>query len=93
MATEKDEKTAETTKEKTEKKVKEPKEPKAEKKVTIKLPKTKEKTGPLFVSVNERTFLIQRGVSVSVPECVAEEIARSERAEDEALEFEEAART
>lgn len=65
--------------------------PKGEKKVTIRLPRSKENAGPVFVSVNERTFLIQRGVPVEVPECVAEVIATSERYEEEAVEFELAA--
>ncbi|MBR7034072.1 MAG: hypothetical protein IKI03_10640 [Clostridia bacterium] len=66
-------------------------EPKGEKMVTIKLPKSTENAGPVFVSVNERTFLIQRGVPVDVPASVAEVIATSERYEDEATEYELAA--
>ena len=65
--------------------------PEGERKVTIKLPKSKENAGPVFVSVNERTFLIQRGVAVDVPKCVAEAIATSERYADEATEYELAA--
>lgn len=64
----------------------------AEKKVTIKLPRLKENNGPLFVSVNERTFLIQRGVPVDVPECVAEVIAEADRLEEMADEYDLARR-
>ena len=64
----------------------------AEKKVTIRLPRSKEDQGDLFVSVNERTYLIKRGVPVTVPESVAEVIATSERLADEASDFEIAAR-
>lgn len=62
-----------------------------EKKVTIRLPKQKDK-GDMFVSVNERTFLVKRGVPVTVPESVAEVIATSERYEEEAEEFDEKVR-
>lgn len=42
-----------------------------EKKVTIMLPYDANE-GDVFVSVNARTWLIQRGVQVEVPKCVAE---------------------
>ena len=61
-----------------------------EKLVTIRLPKTKERQDDVFVSVNERTWQIKRGVAVEVPECVAEVIANSEKAEEERWAFEEA---
>lgn len=77
-----------TAKEVKEEKIEAPAEPAGEKRVTIRIPKSKEKSGDVFVSVNERTFLIQRGVPVSVPECVAEVIATSERYEEEATEYE-----
>ena len=59
--------------------------PAEEKKVRIRLPHGRDKAhdGPLFVSVNDRTWLIQRGVEVEVPECCAEIIRQSERAEEE----------
>ncbi|MBQ1502382.1 MAG: hypothetical protein IIZ35_00105 [Clostridia bacterium] len=66
--------------------------PEEEKKVTIRLPRSKDEQSDVFVSVNERTFLIKRGVPVTVPESVAEVIATSERAEEEATDFEIAAR-
>ena len=63
-----------------------------EKKVTIRLPRSKEDQGDVFVSVNERTYLIKRGVPVVVPESVAEVISTSERAAEEAEDFDLAAR-
>ena len=65
--------------------------PEEEKKVTIRLPRSKDEQSDVVVSVNERTFLIKRGVPVTVPESVAEVIATSERAEEEATDFEIAA--
>ena len=63
-----------------------------EKKVMIRLPRSKEQSGGVFVSVNERTFLIQRGVPVTVPASVAEVIATSERYAEEAEKFDESVR-
>lgn len=60
-----------------------------EKKVLIRIPKTRAEQGDVFVSVNERTWLIQRGVEVEVPECVAEVLRNKERMEEEAFAFEE----
>lgn len=57
--------------------------------VTIKLPREKNK-GAEFVSVNEKTWLIQRGVEVEVPACVAEVLRHKEEMEAEAEAFEEA---
>ena len=49
-----------------------------EKMVKIRIPKTKANQEDVFVSVNERTWLVQRGVEVEVPECVAEVIRHAE---------------
>ncbi|MBP3468257.1 MAG: hypothetical protein J6K26_01920, partial [Lachnospiraceae bacterium] len=49
-----------------------------EKTVKIKLPRMRKEDGDVFVSVNERTWLIQRGVEVEVPECVAEVLKHQE---------------
>ena len=60
-----------------------------EKKVTITLPRVrgqKEDEG-VFVSVNERTWLIKRGVPVEVPECVASVLHNAELMEEEAERF------
>lgn len=58
-----------------------------EKMVKIKLFKDKEKyKDDVFVGVNGRTWLIQRGVEVEVPECVAEVLANAERQRKQAEE-------
>lgn len=59
-----------------------------EKTVKIKLPRLTKQDKPVFVSVNERTWLIKRGEEVEVPECVAEVLEHSEQMEQEAYEFE-----
>lgn len=62
---------------------------KAEETVKIKLPRLagKKNDEGEFVSVNERTWLIKRGVEVEVPLCVAELIRNQELMEDEAEAF------
>lgn len=40
--------------------------------VEIRIPKTKDNARDVFVSVNQRTFQIQRGVTVKVPDYVAQ---------------------
>lgn len=49
-----------------------------EKLVKIRIPKLRANQEDVFVSVNERTWLVKRGVEVEVPECVAEVIRHSE---------------
>ena len=58
-----------------------------EKTVTIVLPLTREESGDVFVSVNDRSWLIKRGEEVQVPECVAEVLRNKERALRNAIEF------
>ena len=41
----------------------------------------------VFVAVNGKNYLVQRGVKVAVPRCVAEVIVRSERQRDKADEL------
>lgn len=60
-----------------------------EKTVTIRIPRTKENGADVFVSVNERSWLIQRGISVEVPECVAEVLRHQEEMMEESYIFEE----
>lgn len=50
----------------------------AEKMVTIRIPREKKDQADVFVSVNDRTFLIKRGVEVTVPACVAEVLRHQE---------------
>lgn len=57
-----------------------------EKMVKIKLPKAKNEPVK-FVSINERTWKIQRGIEVEVPECIAKLLADNEKMEDEADEY------
>lgn len=60
---------------------------KKEKTVKIKLPRMRKEDGDVFVSVNERTWLIQRGIEVEVPECVAEVLKHQEEMQEEAFHF------
>ncbi len=62
----------------------------AEKTVKIRIPREKDNDSDVFVSVNERTWLIKRGVEVEVPECVAEVLRHKEEAEEADYEFQEA---
>ena len=74
MATTKKTTAPETVEEVVETKVEEA----AEKMVTVMLPKVRAEQEDLFVSVNERTFIVKRGVPVEVPACVAEVIQNSD---------------
>lgn len=58
-----------------------------EKLVKIRIPRERDNESDVFVSVNERTWLIKRGVEVEVPECVAEVLRHQEEAEQEAYDF------
>ena len=55
--------------------------------VTIRLPKTRELQEDVFVSVNQRSWLIRRGETVEVPLSVAEVLQHSEDMAQEALAF------
>lgn len=61
-----------------------------EKTVKIRLQKTKELKEPVWVRVNNRKWLIQRGVEVEVPECVYEVLRHSEEMQEIIMAFEEA---
>lgn len=62
-----------------------------EKKVRIRLPKTRENQDDVFVSVNNDTWLIQRGVEVEVPPYVAEVLAQQQEMLEAAMAFAESA--
>ena len=62
-----------------------------EKTVKVRIPKTKEQQDDVFVSVNNRTWQIMRGVEVEVPECVAEVLMHQQEMLEEAMAFEEKA--
>lgn len=55
--------------------------------VTIKLPRIKAEDSDVFVSVNDYSCLIKRGVEVEVPDFVAEVLRNQEFAEMKAEEF------
>ena len=61
--------------------------PKEEKYVTIRLPRIPEKNSGEVVWLNDRRFLIKRGVDVVVPEGVAEILAESERLKEVAYSY------
>lgn len=60
-----------------------------EKMVKIRIPFDRYDNSDVFVSVNERTWLIKRGVEVEVPECVAEVLRHKEEAEAEVYAFQQ----
>lgn len=62
-----------------------------EKMVKIKLPLTKSEKNDVAVAVNDRTWLIKRGVEVEVPECVVEVLEHQEEMLRVAMDYEEAA--
>lgn len=60
-----------------------------EKTVKIRLPITREQKDDVFVSVNARTWQIQRGKEIEVPECVAEVLRNQEIQLEQAMLFHE----
>lgn len=71
----------------------EPKEPtapviKSEEYVTIRVPRERDDAEDKVVWVNDRRFLIKRGVPVSVPESVAEILRQEEEMLDYIYEYE-----
>ena len=64
-----------------------------EKKVKVKIPRTKENSADVYVSVNDRSWLIQRGVEVEVPECVAEVLQHQEDMLEEAYLFDDSVKS
>ena len=59
-----------------------------EKCVKIRLPKSRNQQEDVCVSVNNRTWLIQRGVSVEGPQCVAEVLKHQENMQETIMLFE-----
>lgn len=53
---------------------------KTEKKVKIRIPLTRGDNSDVFVGVNDRNWVIKRGVEVEVPECVVEVLKHQEEA-------------
>ncbi len=62
-----------------------------EKLVKIRIPRTKADQEDVPVWVNNRSWLIKRGVEVEVPECVAEVLRHQVEMLEEIMLFEEAA--
>lgn len=62
-----------------------------EKLIKIRLPKERREQEDVFVGINERTWLIKRGVEVEVPECVAEVLENREMMLETISAFEDAA--
>ena len=58
------------------------------KKVTIKLPLTRNEKDDVFVGLNGRTYLIKRGVPVQVDAPIAKILARREKMLSAARDFE-----
>lgn len=56
--------------------------------VKIRLPKTRENQEDVFVSVNEYTCVIKRGVEVEVPDFVAEVLRHQEEMLETIMQFE-----
>lgn len=66
--------------------------PAEEKLVTIKLPKERKDQEDKVVWINDRRFLIKRGVDVEVPESVALQIKHEEKMREELWAYEEKTR-
>ena len=60
-----------------------------EKKVKIRIPRTKVNEEDVFVSVNNSTYMIKRGAEVEVPESVAEVLRHREEMLEEIMLFNE----
>lgn len=60
-----------------------------EKTVKIRIPRTKSDQEDVPVWVNNRSWLIKRGVEVEVPECVAEVLRHQEEMLEEIMLFDE----
>ena len=63
-----------------------------EKMVKIRIPRTSAKQEDVPVWVNEKSWLIKRGVEVEVPACVAEVLQHQEEMLEKIMLFEEAAK-
>lgn len=53
--------------------------------VTIMIPLTRDQQDDVFVSVNNHTFQIKRGVQVKVPDYVAEVLEHSEKSDQASM--------
>ena len=62
-----------------------------EKTVKVRIPRTRADQEDVPVWVNDRSWIIKRGVEVEVPECVAEVLRHQEEALEEVMLFQESA--
>jgi hypothetical protein len=62
----------------------------AKKMVKVKIPRTSPKQEDVFVSVNNYTCIVKRGVEVEVPDFVAEVLKHQEEMMETIMLFEEA---
>lgn len=62
--------------------------PQKEPTVRIRIPRERKDQEDVFVGINERTWLIKRGVEVEVPACVAEVLENREIMLDRIYQFE-----
>ena len=60
-----------------------------QKMVKIRIPRTKKDEEDVFVSVNQYTCIIKRGVEVEVPDFVAEVLRHQEEMLEKIMDFEE----
>ena len=68
---------------------KKPAERPTEKMVKIRLPRERDDKSPVTVWVNERSWVIQRGEEVKVPECVAEVLRNKELMLEYGIDYDE----
>lgn len=59
-----------------------------EKMVKIRLPRTRENAEDVFISVNDRTWQVQRGVEVELPECAVAVLRHQEKMIESIVLFE-----
>ena len=59
--------------------------------VTVRIPRLKDDNSDVYVSVNDHTWLIQRGKEVEIPRCAAEVLEHSDDMEEEAYKYSKAA--
>ena len=60
-----------------------------EKMITFTLEKNRYETLPMYVMVNGRSWLIPRGVEVTIPECAYLQVEHRRKMEAEALQYSE----
>ena len=61
----------------------------SEKTVRIRLPKERRDNDDVFVGINQRTWLIKRGMEVEVPACVAEVLENRDNMLEQIMAFED----